>query len=62
VRHNLGIGFVPECFLNERGEEGIYRVPLAGEIPTRQILLAKKRSHALALPAKKLEQMILGEE
>ena len=62
VRHNLGIGFVPERFLDERGEEGIYRVPLADEIPVRQILLAKKRSHALALPAKKLEKMILGEE
>jgi hypothetical protein len=37
-------------------------VPLADEIPVRQILLAKKRSHALALPAKKLEKMILGEE
>jgi len=62
VRHNLGVGFVPERFLDERGEEGIYRVPLAEEIPVRQILLAKKRSHALALPAKKLEQMILCEE
>jgi hypothetical protein len=37
-------------------------VPLAEEIPVRQILLAKKRSHALSLPAKKLEKMILGEE
>lgn len=62
VRHNLGIGFVPERFLQEKGEEGIYRVPLAQEIPMRKILLAKKRSHALSLPAKKLERMILGLE
>jgi len=61
VRHNLGIGFVPERFFIEKGAEGIYRVPLAEDIPVRQILLAKKRSHALSLPAKKLEQMILGE-
>ncbi len=61
VRHNLGIGFVPERFLQEKNEEGVYQVPLAEEIPERQIVLAKKRSHALALPAKKLEQMILGE-
>lgn len=61
VKHNMGIGFVPEQFLKENREEGIYPVPLAEEIPARQILLAKKRSHPLALPAKKLEQMILGE-
>lgn len=59
VRHNLGIGFVPEYFLTQKDTEGIYAVPLAEEIPPRQILLAKKRSHALALPAKKMEQMIL---
>lgn len=62
VRHNLGIGFVPEAFLDEKNENGIYRVPLAEEIPARQILFAKKRSHPLDLPAKKLERMILGEE
>ncbi|MBE6664907.1 MAG: LysR family transcriptional regulator [Ruminococcaceae bacterium] len=59
VRHNLGIGFVPERFLSEKNMEGIYRVPLAEDIPIRQILLAKKRSHALSMPAKRLEQMIL---
>lgn len=60
VRHNLGIGFVPERFLNGN-DDGIFRVPLAEEIPMRQILLARKRAHPLALPAKRLEQMILGE-
>ncbi len=62
VKHNLGIGFVPKAFLSDRGSESIYVVNLAEEIPTRQILLARKRSRALTLPAKKLEQMILDKK
>lgn len=59
VRHNLGVGFVPEEFLKSKDVDGIYPLRLADVIPERQILLAKKRTHALALPAKKLEQIIL---
>ncbi len=59
VRHNLGLGLVPEEFLTDKEEAGIYRLPLAEEIPARHILLAKKRTHSLSLPAKKLEQIIL---
>jgi DNA-binding transcriptional LysR family regulator len=62
VKHNLGVGFVPESFLRDKGCEGIYPVKLTDDIPTRHILLAKKRSRALTLPAKKLEQMILEEK
>jgi DNA-binding transcriptional LysR family regulator len=59
VRYNMGIGFVPEEFLRSKDAHGVYTLKLAEEIPERQIMLAKKRTHALALPAKKLEQMIL---
>lgn len=59
VRHNLGIGLVPEEFLSTKEVDGIYRLPLADTIPERHVLLAKKRTRPLALPAKKLEQIIL---
>ena len=57
IRHNLGIGFVPEEFLEN--EKGIYRIPLATEIPKRKISLIKKKKHTLSLPARELERMIL---
>jgi hypothetical protein len=50
---------VPEEFLRSKDAHGVYTLKLAEEIPERQIMLAKKRTHALTLPAKKLEQMIL---
>lgn len=59
IRHNLGIGFVPEEFLAERGEErGIYRIPLSAKMPKRSISLLKKKNHTLSLPARELERMI----
>ncbi len=60
VRHNLGIGFVPEEFLREGGEGvGIYQIPLKAPLPTRHISLLKKKSYSLSLPARELEKMIL---
>lgn len=58
VQHNLGIGFVPEDFLQNDSEcNGIYRIPLKEEIPQRHISLIKKRGQTLSLPAKELERM-----
>lgn len=60
VRHNLGIGFVPEEFLNSSSEEkGIYRIPMRSESPVRSISLVKKKNHMLSLPARELEKMII---
>ena len=60
IKHNLGIGFVPEEFLDESAEaQGIYRIPLKTEIPERSISLVKKKNHTLSLPARELEKMIL---
>ncbi len=60
VSHNLGIGFVPEEFLqNESVSSGIYPIALSDPLPSRAISLVKKRAHALSLPAKELERMIL---
>ena len=62
IKHNLGIGFVPEDFLEEQNGDvqGIFRLPLRAELPQRSISLVKKRNHTLSLPARELERMILG--
>ena len=60
IRHNLGIGFVPEEFMDNNSEmQGIYRIPMKSDPPVRSISLVKKKNHILSLPAKELEKMIL---
>ena len=56
VKHGLGIGFVPEQFLEE--EEDVRAISLTKPLPTREIVLVKKKGHALPLPAKELVDMI----
>jgi len=58
IRHNLGVGFVPEDFLKD--EKEIYRIPLDTDLPKRSISLLKKKNHTLSLPARELERMILN--
>ena len=53
VKHNLGIGFVPEEFLREDGGE-VYRVNLIEDIPKRNICVVTNRTRRLSLPAEKL--------
>ena len=60
IRHNLGIGFVPEELMDNNSEmQGIYRIPMKSDPPVRSISLVKKKNHILSLPAKELEKMIL---
>ena len=56
VKYGLGIGFVPEQFLES--EEGIRAISLSAPIPTREIILVKKKGHTLPLPARELVDMI----
>ncbi|MDO5123629.1 MAG: LysR family transcriptional regulator [Eubacteriales bacterium] len=59
VKHNLGIGFVPEDFIEANREEtGIYVIPLKEEIPKRYISLIKRKGRTLSPPAKELERII----
>lgn len=59
IQYNLGIGFVPEDFLSNTPNDRVYRIPLDIPYPEREIVLVKKRSHALSRPARELERMIL---
>jgi DNA-binding transcriptional LysR family regulator len=56
VKHGLGIGFVPEQFLES--EEDIRVISLPETLPTREIILVKKKGHTLPMPAKELVDMI----
>ena len=59
VRHDLGIGFIPEEFLPAAPEkEGIYPIKLKEEVPQRSICLVKHRERSLSIAAAKLEHMI----
>ena len=59
VRNNLGIGFVPEDFLSDAGENtGIHKLTLAQEIPPRSICLIKNKELPLSIAAGELEKMI----
>ncbi len=62
VEHNLGISFVPEVFLNINQNEGIYRINLNEDIPSRSVCLIKKRDRTLSPPAKELERMVTQTE
>ncbi len=56
VKHGLGIGFVPEQFLE--GENNIREISLTEPMDTRNILLLKRKKHSLQLPARKLVELL----
>ena len=59
VKNDLGIGFVPETYLeNERLGEMIHVLKLKEKIPPRNICLVKRRGFPLSIAARKLEEMI----
>ena len=54
---DLGIGFVPEEFL-DRGYQ-VEVIDLVEEIPQRDIVMIKKKGQSLSIAAKELERMVL---
>ena len=59
VKYGLGIGFVPVQFLEF--ENDIRQIALKEPIPTRDIILIRKKGHSLPLPAKELVNMLNNE-
>lgn len=57
IKHNLGIGFVPEMFL-ENENDRIIRLHLKEKIPGGSICLVTKRAHSLSIAAKQLKDML----
>ena len=59
VANDLGIGFVPQSFL-ENEQHGVYTLRLRETIPSRSICYAKPANHPLNAAARKLEEMLLS--
>lgn len=60
VKNNLGIGFIPERFLeNMTNDEMVYTLTLDEPIPSREICMVKRKDFPLSAAARKLEEMIL---
>lgn len=57
VRSDLGIGFVPEDFIE--GVNDIFVVKTKEEIPERNICLIKRKGQLLSMAAKEFEKMLL---
>lgn len=58
VKNNLGIGFVPEEFLENDEGADIYRLHLATPIPTRSICCIQIPDKPLSIAAQELKRMI----
>lgn len=59
VKNDLGIGFVPEEFLeNESDKTGIYRLSIKEKVPFRSVCLIKGTEHSLSIAAERLEKYI----
>lgn len=57
VKADLGIGFVPEEFLE--GIEGVSVIETENPLPEREIRVVKRREQPLGIAAKKMEKLIL---
>lgn len=58
VKADLGIGFVPEEFLE--GIEGVSVIETENPLPEREIRLVKRCEQPLGIAAKEMEKLILG--
>lgn len=59
VNNNLGIGFVPEQFLENYPSQGIIRLDVREGVPVRKICLLKRKSQSMSAAGRELERMIL---
>lgn len=58
VKSNLGIGFVPQAFLTEAGENAVLPIQLTVPVPDRSICFLKRTDRPLSIAARELEHMI----
>lgn len=59
VKSNLGIGFVPELFLEpEESGRSVRRLKLEPPVPERPVCLLKRRDSSLSIAAAELERML----
>lgn len=62
IRHDLGIGFIPEFFTREAIKSGeIVEIPVVEEIPSRAICLVEDTTRPLSIAADALKQLLIKE-
>lgn len=60
VKHDLGIGYMPEIFAKEAIEKGeVYRLSLWEEIPSRQICFVENERYPLSIAANELKSLLV---
>lgn len=59
VKHNLGIGFIPEDFLTDSNSDSVYKLDLSETIPARSVCIVTQNGHTLNSAAKALKKMII---
>lgn len=60
IKHNLGIGFVPEMFVeNDNEKDRIIQLDLKEKIPNGSICLVTKKNHSLSIAAGQLTDMLI---
>lgn len=60
VRHDLGIGYMPEIFAKEAIEKGeVYPLSTVEELPSRQICFVENERNPLSIAAKELKSLLM---
>lgn len=60
VKHDLGIGYMPEIFAKEAIEKGeVYCLSLREEIPSRQICFVENERYPLSVAANELKSLLV---
>ena len=59
VKHNFGIGFLPESSAAPAIQAGeVFQIDLSDQIPLRSICLVEDPKHTLNLAARRLREML----
>ncbi|MBP3507952.1 MAG: LysR family transcriptional regulator [Lachnospiraceae bacterium] len=60
VKHNLGLGFIPDVYAREALEKSeVFQIPVAEKIPSRRICFVENKNHMLSIAAKELKELIM---
>ena len=59
VRNSLGIGFVPQQFLDGFPQQDIILLDIKEEVPVRKICLLKRKNRPMSTAGREMERMIL---
>lgn len=60
IKHDLGIGYIPEIFARDALDKGeVFRLTLTEEIPSREICLVENEQYPLTVAARGLQSLLM---